>query len=44
VRIFTREEGGAAHCQIDNLALPNALMFSWLDQVFASPAGPGADR
>lgn len=33
--IFTQAEGGAAHCQIDNLALPNRVIFDWLDQVFA---------
>jgi pimeloyl-ACP methyl ester carboxylesterase len=32
--IFTREEGGEAHCQINNLALPNGAMFDWLGQVF----------
>ena len=33
--IFTREEGGEAHCQIDNLALPNQVIFDWLDEVFS---------
>ncbi|HSK47129.1 MAG TPA: alpha/beta fold hydrolase, partial [Coriobacteriia bacterium] len=33
LRIFTREEGGAAHCQIDNLGLPNGVMFDWLAEV-----------
>lgn len=33
--IFTKEEGGAAHCQVDNLALPNRTMFDWLDVVFS---------
>ncbi|GMV52187.1 MAG: dipeptidyl aminopeptidase [Nitrospira sp.] len=32
--IFTREQGGEAHCQINNLALPNGVMFDWLDEVF----------
>lgn len=32
--IFTREEGGEAHCQVNNLALPNGVMFDWLDEVF----------
>jgi pimeloyl-ACP methyl ester carboxylesterase len=32
--IFTREEGGEAHCQINNLALPNGVMFDWLGRVF----------
>jgi pimeloyl-ACP methyl ester carboxylesterase len=31
--IFTREQGGEAHCQINNLALPNETMFNWLDEV-----------
>jgi alpha-beta hydrolase superfamily lysophospholipase len=32
--IFTREQGSEAHCQIDNLALPNQTMFDWLDEIF----------
>ena len=32
--IFSREEGGEAHCQVNNLALPNAVIFDWLDSVF----------
>ena len=31
--IFTKVQGGEAHCQIDNLALPNTVMFDWLDDV-----------
>ena len=31
--IFTAEQGSEAHCQIDNLALPNGVMFDWLDEV-----------
>jgi len=34
--IFTAEEGGAAHCQVDNLALPNRVMFDWLDEVLTA--------
>jgi hypothetical protein len=33
--IFTKKEGGAAHCQVNNLALPNRVIFDWLDTVFA---------
>jgi pimeloyl-ACP methyl ester carboxylesterase len=33
--ILTREEGGAAHCQVDNLDLLNGIIFDWLDEVFA---------
>lgn len=32
--IFTAEEGSEAHCQVDNLALPNQTIFDWLEQVF----------
>lgn len=35
--IFTKAEGGEAHCQVDNLALPNRVIFDWLDEVFAYP-------
>lgn len=33
--IFTREQGGEAHCQVDNLALPNKTLFDWLDDVYS---------
>lgn len=33
--IFTEEDGGEAHCQVNNLALPNRVIFDWLDTVFA---------
>jgi pimeloyl-ACP methyl ester carboxylesterase len=33
--VFTEAEGGAAHCQVNNLALPNGVMFDWLEAVFA---------
>lgn len=32
--IFTREQGGEAHCQVNNLPLPNTAIFDWLDEVF----------
>jgi pimeloyl-ACP methyl ester carboxylesterase len=35
LRIFTRAEGGEAHCQVNNLALPNAVIFDWLAEVLA---------
>jgi pimeloyl-ACP methyl ester carboxylesterase len=31
--IFTRDQGGEAHCQIDNLPLPNGVMLDWLEEV-----------
>ncbi len=36
LRVFTREEGGGAHCQVDNLALPNGVIFDWLAQVLSA--------
>ena len=32
--IFNKEQGGEAHCQVDNLALPNGTMFAWLDGIW----------
>jgi pimeloyl-ACP methyl ester carboxylesterase len=32
--IFTREQGGEAHCQVNNLSLPNGAIFDWLDSLF----------
>lgn len=32
--IFTREQGGESHCQVDNLSLPNTAIFDWLDSLF----------
>ncbi|MGE5602229.1 MAG: alpha/beta hydrolase family protein, partial [Nitrososphaerales archaeon] len=34
--ILTKELGGAAHCQVDNLELLNRVIFDWLDEVWAS--------
>lgn len=31
--IFNKAQGGEAHCQVNNLALPNGVMFDWLDEV-----------
>jgi len=31
--VFTKEQGGEAHCQVNNLALPNQTIFDWLDTV-----------
>ena len=38
LRIFTHAERGEAHCQVNNLALPNGVIFDWLDEVFAVEA------
>ena len=32
--ILTKEVGGAAHCQVDNLELLNWVIFDWLDEVW----------
>lgn len=32
--VFTAEQGSDAHCQVDNLALPNRTIFDWLDTIF----------
>lgn len=32
--ILTREQGGEAHCQINNLSLLNQVIFDWLEAVF----------
>jgi dipeptidyl aminopeptidase/acylaminoacyl peptidase len=33
MKIFTREEGGYHHCQIDNQSICAAYMWDWLEQV-----------
>lgn len=35
-RIFTTDEGADAHCQLGNLPLSNAVIFDWLDELFAA--------
>lgn len=34
-RVFRYEEGADMHCQVGNLPLSNAVLFDWLDDVFA---------
>ena len=34
-KLFTREEGGYHHCQIDNQSICSAYMWDWLEQVLA---------
>ncbi len=41
--IFTREQGGEAHCQVDDLALPNQTMFDWLDEVWTREPPSGQE-
>jgi len=33
LKIFTREEGGYHHCQVDNLSIGAAYMWDWLEDV-----------
>jgi len=33
MKIFTREEGGYHHCQIDNQSICSAFMWDWLEQI-----------
>jgi dienelactone hydrolase len=34
-KVFTREEGGYHHCQIDNVSIGVAYMWDWVEGVFA---------
>jgi hypothetical protein len=33
LRVFTREEGGYHHCQIDNVSIGVAAMWDWIEEV-----------
>lgn len=33
-KVFTREEGGDHHCQVDNVSIGVAYMWDWLEEVF----------
>lgn len=33
MKIFTREEGGYHHCQIDNQSICSSYMWDWLEKV-----------
>jgi len=33
MKIFTRQEGGYHHCQIDNQSICSSYMWDWLEQV-----------
>ena len=33
LKIFTREEGGYQHCQVDNVSIGTAYMWDWLEDV-----------
>ena len=35
-KVFTREEGGYHHCQIDNVSIGTAYMWDWLEGVFGT--------
>ena len=42
LRTFLAEEGGDAHCQVNNLRLAYNVIFDWLDRV-VSPPPPGVE-
>ena len=33
LKIFTREEGGYHHCQVDNISIGSAYMWDWAAEV-----------
>jgi hypothetical protein len=33
LKIFTREEGGYHHCQVDNVSIGTAYMWDWAAEV-----------
>jgi len=37
MKVFTREEGGYHHCQIDNQSICSAYMWDWLEEVLEPP-------
>ena len=34
LKVFTRDEGGYHHCQVDNMSIAVACMWDWLEDVF----------
>jgi hypothetical protein len=34
IRVFTREDGASAHCQVDNMSLLAQVAYDWLDHIF----------
>jgi pimeloyl-ACP methyl ester carboxylesterase len=38
LRVFTTEEGGEEHCQVNNPALANKIIFDWLDEPSSKPS------
>ena len=38
-RVFTREDGASAHCQVDNMPLLEEMAYDWLDEVFEPRKG-----
>jgi dipeptidyl aminopeptidase/acylaminoacyl peptidase len=39
-KVFTREEGGYHHCQIDNVSVGTAYIWDWLEQVLLEGGRP----
>jgi dienelactone hydrolase len=38
-KIFTREEGGYHHCQIDNVSIATTYIWDWIEDTLKSPGG-----
>jgi len=40
LKVFTREEGGYHHCQLDNVSIAIAYMWDWVADALKSESGP----
>ncbi len=43
-KVFTRQEGGFHHCQVDNVSICVAYMWDWLEDMLRPGRRPGAGR
>jgi dienelactone hydrolase len=44
LRIFSLEEGGAEHCNLDNVTMATDYMYDWIADVFETGAGNPTDQ
>ena len=44
LKVFTREEGGYHHCQIDNASIGTAYMWDWVESRLCGPALTASHR
>ena len=40
LKVFTKETGASAHCQIDNLTVARNTVYDWLDTLFQQDLSP----